>query len=65
MTDKRHLTTVSSTEGAPSAPPPSTEHPMEIARKALREAAMIERSPDMRRVLLRLVDELPDRGKRL
>jgi hypothetical protein len=36
-------------------------HPMEVARKALREAALVE-GPPLRGVLLRLADGLPPRG---
>ena len=58
----RTLTVVPSTgEGAPSAPP-GGPHPMEVARTALREAAMREREP-LRRALLRVADELPSRGR--
>ncbi len=37
-----------------------SEHPMEVARRALREAALMEGQP-LRHGLLRIVEELPDR----
>jgi hypothetical protein len=58
----RHLTPVASTEWAASAPPEGP-HPMEAARKALREAAMYERDRFWREHLRRFADALPPRGQ--
>jgi hypothetical protein len=57
-----NLTVVPPIEGAPSAPPEGA-HPMERARAALREAAMLEHG-ELRRLLLRIVEDLPRRSGR-
>ncbi len=47
-------------EGGGDAP----EHPMEGARQKLREAAELERSPELRAALIRVASRLPDRRHR-
>src|SRR4051794_14913291 len=44
-----------------SATSPTLLHPLRTARNALREAAMLERSREMRRSLLPVIDVLPER----
>jgi hypothetical protein len=59
----RHLTVVPPAEDQLAAGKLIAEHPIEVARRALREAALVERESFWRERLLRFAECLPPRGR--
>lgn len=57
----RHLTIVPPTDARANGAPPDTPHPVEVARRALREAAMAERDPEWSARFRRVAAALPHR----